>query len=688
MKMKITNKRILPDLIYKLILLLIMFTSCTTAKNIATLLPYQLRCNDEDGFSDKICTVEGKCPELCKCAHGIVDCRDLKLTQVPTEYPPDTIELRLENNHITEIGPHAFRTAIKLKRIDLSRNKLKNVSAQAFATNKKLTALILFDNDLLTIPSSTLYGLNDLNIILLNKNKISCLAEDVFKHQNKLILLSLFDNNLQTLPHGIFRKLNSLASIHLGSNPWRCDCSLSWLTRYIRSNSVESSGAACREPPRLRDWTLESIAGLELQCDTSAISDQTCNHLISKSPGAEDHHQHQDHRRRKQQQPVNDDASYQRTSPCTDHDCQHGVCIATGGGNNYKCQCDQGYTGKRCEYLVSVQFVYDRTYIQLDPLFTVNSINMTLIVKTDQDSGVLLYTGDRQHLAVELFKGRLRVSFDVGNNPPSTIFSYEILSDDRTHAVQLLLHGRNLTMKIDDGVTRSVLNDGPKDRLRVTNALYLGGVPPDVGEQALGKWHLRNATSVRGCMKSFYINNKQMDFLQTGQRHGTILSGCQKRYVGMRTSSDHTGVEDGLELIRPRSSRKKGKDRRKRKTGCSAHKCRKEGTRNCQKKGRKDYKCQCKRGYIGRYCERAPTCRKKKTRNYIEENGCRSSKLISQNICAGQCHGDAGCCKPKKIKKRKIGMICQDGTRYARSIIVVKKCSCAKDRQCKNEKRY
>lgn len=191
---------------------------------------------------------------------------------------------------------------------------------------------------------------------------------------------------------------------------------------------------------RLRDWTLESIAGLELQCDTSAISDQTCNHLISKvsgwivswwiienkwgcivklklvectnlisnyptliriycciisnfnfsehksvqswifnlaltpcqsfqfakdyasvekfsnkkknvnnnifqSPGAEDHHQHQDHRRRKQQQPVNDDASYQRTSPCTDHDCQHGVCIATGGGNNYKCQCDQGYTG-------------------------------------------------------------------------------------------------------------------------------------------------------------------------------------------------------------------------------------------------------------------------------------------------------------------------------------------------------
>ena len=103
---------------------------------------------------------------------------------------------------------------------------------------------------------------------------------------------------------------------------------------------------------------------------------------------------------------------------------QNALCLTTQVIKfEYQCKNIVNYiAGKRCEYLVSVQFVYDRTYIQLDPLYTVNSINMTLIVKTDQDSGVLLYTGDRQHLAVELFKGRLRVSFDVGNNPPSTIF--------------------------------------------------------------------------------------------------------------------------------------------------------------------------------------------------------------------------------------------------------------------------
>ena len=36
---------------------------------------------------------------------------------------------------------------------------------------------------------------------------------------------------------------------------------------------------------------------------------------------------------------------------------------------------------------------------------------------TEQQNGVLLYTGDRQHLAIELFRGRIRVSYDVGNYP-------------------------------------------------------------------------------------------------------------------------------------------------------------------------------------------------------------------------------------------------------------------------------
>ena len=35
-------------------------------------------------------------------------------------------------------------------------------------------------------------------------------------------------------------------------------------------------------------------------------------------------------------------------------------------------------------------------------------------------------------------RGRIRVSYDVGNNPVSTMFSYEILNDGKYHTVQLL----------------------------------------------------------------------------------------------------------------------------------------------------------------------------------------------------------------------------------------------------------
>ena len=43
--------------------------------------------------------------------------------------------------------------------------------------------------------------------------------------------------------------------------------------------------------------------------------------------------------------------------------------------------------------------------------------NVTMTFATEQQNGVLLYTGDRQHLAIELFRGRIRVSYDVGNYP-------------------------------------------------------------------------------------------------------------------------------------------------------------------------------------------------------------------------------------------------------------------------------
>ena len=63
----------------------------------------------EDDFADSVCNSVNKCPELCKCSQGgsqlqlhclmiydwsgVVDCRNLGLTQVPSDLPPNTVEL-------------------------------------------------------------------------------------------------------------------------------------------------------------------------------------------------------------------------------------------------------------------------------------------------------------------------------------------------------------------------------------------------------------------------------------------------------------------------------------------------------------------------------------------------------------------------------------------------------------------
>ena len=115
--------------------------------------------------------------------------------------------------------------------------------------------------------------------------------------------------------------------------------------------------------------------------------------------------------------------------------------------------------GKRCEYLVSVELVRPGTYLQLEPLHTRAPLNLTLVVRTSQQAGVLLYTGDRQHLAVELFKGRLRVSLDVGNNPASTIFRSISASNtlallNQLWLVQVPFGQKNLDISIYSSVSR------------------------------------------------------------------------------------------------------------------------------------------------------------------------------------------------------------------------------------------
>lgn len=76
--------------------------------------------------------------------------------------------------------------------------------------------------------------------------------------------------------------------------------------------------------------------------------------------------------------------------------------------------------------------------------------------------------------------------------------SFEMVSDGKYHTVELLTVKKNFTLKVDQGKARSIVNEGNKEYLRLTSPLYIGGMPAEPGQEAIGRWHLRNNTSFDG----------------------------------------------------------------------------------------------------------------------------------------------------------------------------------------------
>ena len=218
--------------------------------------------------------------------------------------------------------------------------------------------------------------------------------------------------------------------------------------------------------------------------------------------------------------------------------------------------------------------MHNESYVELEPLNVRPNANVTITFATEQENGVLLYSGESQHLAVELFRGRLRVSYDVGNYPVSTMFSYELVADGNYHTVEILAIKKNFTLRVDGGLARSIVNEGPNEFLNVRSPLHIAGVPAQTGTKAWKQWHLRNTTSFIGCIKEVYVNNKLSDFLQAARVRHKVSPGC----------SLYQDQDD------------------EQRDPCQNHKCQNAG--QClPNKVYGTYECKCVAPFSGRFCE-------------------------------------------------------------------------------------
>uniref|UniRef100_A0A7N8YDK4 Slit homolog 2 (Drosophila) n=1 Tax=Mastacembelus armatus TaxID=205130 RepID=A0A7N8YDK4_9TELE len=419
-----------------------------------------------------------------------------------------------------------------------------------------------------------------------------------------------------------------------------------------------------------------------------------------------------------------------RTSPCDNHECLNGAqCVVMG--TDPRCQCLHGYEGERCETLVSVNFVNRESYLQLPSNLLSPQTNISLQIATDEDSGVLLYKGDNDHIAMELYRGRLRVSYDTGSYPPSAIYSVETVNDGSFHAVELVASDQTLSLSIDGGPPKSINSISKQSTLNIDSPLYLGGKDLSTvwGLSALQHSSVgHNGTSFHGCLRNLYINGKLQDLGAGTTRqwlgHG-VEPGCQPCQSGACIQGNchptgHRGFTctcnpgwtgtlcdqqvnnpcDGNKCIHgtclPINSYSYScrcqpgfagvlcdEQDQDAASPCSLTRC-KHG--KCRVSGLGKAYCECNSGYTGEACDREVACRGERVRDvYQRQQGyaaCQTQEKVSRLECRGSCPGGAEgqgtCCTPLRSKRRKYTFQCTDGSSFVQEVEKVVKCGCTK----------
>uniref|UniRef100_A0A8C1M324 Slit homolog 1b (Drosophila) n=1 Tax=Cyprinus carpio TaxID=7962 RepID=A0A8C1M324_CYPCA len=205
--------------------------------------------------------------------------------------------------------------------------------------------------------------------------------------------------------------------------------------------------------------------------------------------------------------------------------CENGApCVESDG--TAACQCLSGFGGPRCEKLLSVNFIDRDSYLLLTDVKNRPQTNITLQVSTAEENGILLYNGVNDHIAVELHAGRVKVTYDAGDPPGSTIYSSEIVNDGRFHTLELLTYERMVNLSVDGGLPMTLDSSGHVQTLTRDAPLYVGGMPENAQSLSFNQWPPLNGSSFQGCIRNLYINNELQDFTHTQMKPG-VVPGCR-----------------------------------------------------------------------------------------------------------------------------------------------------------------
>ncbi|KAM7068068.1 platelet glycoprotein Ib alpha chain [Molossus nigricans] len=143
--------------------------------------------------------------------------------------------LEMPHNNLVSL-PLLGQTLPALTTLDVSFNKLASLSPGALEGLSQLQELYLRGNKLKTLPPRLLAPTTRLKKLNLAENQLMDLPVELLEGLEDLDTLYLQGNWLRTVPEGFFGDL-LLPFAFLHSNPWSCDCSLLYFSRWLQNNA-------------------------------------------------------------------------------------------------------------------------------------------------------------------------------------------------------------------------------------------------------------------------------------------------------------------------------------------------------------------------------------------------------------------------------------------------------------------